>query len=255
VSDEKWPEKGELVIATITKVFPHGAFAKIEEYGKEGMIHISELSPKWVKDIRNIVQEGKRVVAEVLKIDRDRGHIDLSMKRLSDTLVRQKMREWKNEQRARKLIELGGKRLKREKDVPDVISKIEAEYGLIFESFEQASTGGKAIFEKAGIDSAWAEELAKVAGENIEQKEIGITGFVELKTTKPDGVEVIRKALTDVEKMGGKVQYVGSPIYRIKVVSDNYKSAEKKLKEMADKAIKALEKSGGEGCFHRELDD
>jgi len=254
VRNEKWPERDELVVATITKIFPHGAFAKIEEYDREGMIHISELSPKWVKDVRDVVQEGKRVVAQVLKIDRDRGHIDLSMKRLSDGLVRQKMREWKNEQRAQKLIDLCAHRLKKVTDAPEVIAKIEEEYGLIFEAFESAATGGKEIFEKAGLSPEWCEELAKIASENIENKEIFIMGFVELKSNKPEGVNDIKKALMEIEKSGGAVQYVGSPIYRIKISGEDYKSAEKKLKEMADKAIQTLKKAGGEGMFHRELD-
>lgn len=252
MSEEKWPERDELVVATVTKVFPHGAFVKIEEYNMEGMIHISELSPKWIKDVHDIVQEGKRLVAQVLRVDRERGHIDLSIKRLSEGLIRKRMREWKNEQKAQKLIELAGKRLKKEKDVHQVISQIEDEYDLVYDAFESAVVEGKKVFEKAGLDAAWAGELAKVAGENIKKKEISITGFVELRSGKPEGVEDIRKALIEVEKMGGDVQYVGSPTYRIKISAPDYKSAEKKLKEMADKAIGSLEKAGGEGVFHRE---
>lgn len=255
MSDEKWPERDELVVATVTKVFPHGAFVRIDEYGKEGMIHISELSTKWVKDVHDIVQEGKKVVAQVLKVERDRGHIDLSMKRLGDGLVRQKMQEWKNEQRATKLVELGGHRLKKVKDIPEIISKIEEEYGLLFDAFESAVSEGKGIFEKAGLGADWCAELAKIAGENIAKKEVSIMGFVELTSRSPEGVEDIRKALGEIEKMGGEVQYVGSPLYRIRITGSDYKSAEKKLKEMADKAIQALKKAGGEGVFHRELDE
>ena len=38
------PQPGELVIVKISKINPHSAFAYLEEYGTEGMIHISEVS-------------------------------------------------------------------------------------------------------------------------------------------------------------------------------------------------------------------
>ena len=40
----EWPEYGELVIATIEKVKEYGAYANLEEYNKQGLLHISEVS-------------------------------------------------------------------------------------------------------------------------------------------------------------------------------------------------------------------
>jgi len=216
------------------------------------MIHISELSSKWVKDVRDCVKVGERVVAQILRIDTTSGHIDLSIKRLSEELVRQKKREWKNEQKALKLVEFAAKRLKKKDEIPHVISKVEEEYGLVYEALDASVEGGAEIFASAGLDKAWSAELAKVAAENIKKKEISIMGFVELSSAKPEGLEDIKKALQIIEKEGGDVQYVGSPKYRIKVVSKDYKSAEKKLKEMADKAIESVRKAGGQGAFYRE---
>jgi translation initiation factor 2 subunit 1 len=42
---------------------------KIEEYGKQGLIHISEVSPGRIRNIRDFVKEGKMVVCKVIKID------------------------------------------------------------------------------------------------------------------------------------------------------------------------------------------
>ena len=51
------PSENDLVICTITKVFSHGAFAKLDEYGDiEGFIHISEVASAWIKNIRDFVK-------------------------------------------------------------------------------------------------------------------------------------------------------------------------------------------------------
>ena len=78
-----FPEEGELVLCTVTSVQFHSVFVDIDEYGKGGMIHISEVSPGRIRNIRDFVREGKVIVCKVLKIHPDRGHIDLSLRRVS----------------------------------------------------------------------------------------------------------------------------------------------------------------------------
>ena len=56
-----FPNKDELVVATITKVQNYGAFGRLEEYQNcEGMIHISEISNRWIKNIGDFVKDGDR---------------------------------------------------------------------------------------------------------------------------------------------------------------------------------------------------
>ena len=59
---EGFPEEDELVMCTITKVQFHSVFAQLDEYDKGGMIHISEVSPGRIRNIRDFVKEGKKVV-------------------------------------------------------------------------------------------------------------------------------------------------------------------------------------------------
>ena len=66
----EWPEVGELVLCTTSKVIQQGAFVKLDEYkGKEGFIHLSEIASKWVKNIRNFVKEDQKIVARVLRLN------------------------------------------------------------------------------------------------------------------------------------------------------------------------------------------
>ena len=44
----EWPEAGDLVIATIQNVTDYGAYAKLDEYDKQGLLHVSEISSAWI---------------------------------------------------------------------------------------------------------------------------------------------------------------------------------------------------------------
>ena len=67
-----YPQDSEIVVCKVTKVQFHSVFVNLEEYGKSGMLHISEVSPGRIRNIRDYVVEGKIVVCKVLKIDEKR---------------------------------------------------------------------------------------------------------------------------------------------------------------------------------------
>ncbi|MBU0759636.1 MAG: polyribonucleotide nucleotidyltransferase, partial [Candidatus Omnitrophica bacterium] len=69
-------EVGTLFDGTITKLMNFGAFCEILP-GKEGLIHVSELSAKFVKNVEDTVKVGDRVKVKLIKID-DMGRLNLS---------------------------------------------------------------------------------------------------------------------------------------------------------------------------------
>jgi translation initiation factor 2 alpha subunit (eIF-2alpha) len=57
----QWPEAGDLVIATIKQVMDYGAYAKLDEYNKRGLLHVSEISSSRIRNIRYYVREKRHV--------------------------------------------------------------------------------------------------------------------------------------------------------------------------------------------------
>ena len=108
---EGFPEEGELVMCTVTNVQYHSVFVRLEEYGKSGMIHISEVSPGRIRNIRDFVKEGKKVICKVLRINLERGHIDLSLRRVSEAQKRNKANDLKKEHKGRRLYNLSLRRV------------------------------------------------------------------------------------------------------------------------------------------------
>ncbi len=74
-------EVGEVLTGTVTRITNYGAFVDIG-VGYDGMVHVKEMAHGYVKHPSDIVQEGQEVQVEVIKINRRRGQIDLSMKNL-----------------------------------------------------------------------------------------------------------------------------------------------------------------------------
>ncbi|MBU1119762.1 S1 RNA-binding domain-containing protein [Patescibacteria group bacterium] len=89
---------GDVVKGEIQKVVPYGAFVRIGE-GLNGLIHISELSDKLVKNPEDIVKEGQPVDVKILSISSTERHLGLSLKGASakKTVVEPKKKVTKEE--------------------------------------------------------------------------------------------------------------------------------------------------------------
>jgi small subunit ribosomal protein S1 len=75
-------ETGQTVDATVTRVMPYGAFARISE-GVEGLIHVSEIASDRVLEPNAAVHAGDVLPVRIVAIDRERRRLSLSA-RLAD---------------------------------------------------------------------------------------------------------------------------------------------------------------------------
>jgi len=253
----EWPERGELVIGTVVRVNPYSAFISLEEYGKkEGMIHISEVAGKWVRDIRDFVKVGQKVVSLVMYVDREKNHISLSLKRVKKYDAEEKMREYKRELKGEKMLAQVARKLNMNmNDVyNDIGFKLQDIFGETFKAFQMSMTPqGYDLLVRKGISEDWVKTIKAVAEEQMEVKEVSIKGVIELKCFKPDGVEIIKKILKDAkEKYELDIKYISAPRYSIALKTKDAKGGEKKIKEASEEIIKNIEKFDGEGSFKVE---
>lgn len=271
---EEWPEKDELVVCTVKELKNFGVFVTLEEYGgKEGLITIGEVSSGWVKHLRDYVREGQKVVCKVLHVDERRGHIDLSLKVVKEGQKREKIKEWKNEKKAKKWLTLAlaapsSKIGVSEGELDEIELKLFDAYGSLYDAFEDVVRVGKKALIELGIKEKYADAIHRVALANIKPPSVQITGYVELKCPLPEGVEIIKEALRKAEEVitikaskkdkdtnGTKVEcfYIGAPRYRIRVTAPNYKEAENVLSDAANAAIELIKRNEGYGKFYRTL--
>ena len=251
LNKEGFPQEDELVLCTVTKIFHHGVFVDLDEYGKGGMIHISEVSPGRIRNIRDFVREGKKVVCKILRVDTEKGHIDLSLRRVNERQKKDKVNEIKQEQKAEKILEFAAKKLGLDfkKLYLEVSEKIFKKYGLLNICFEDVVKGDVSL-EKLGVDKKTSEVLTELNKDRMKPSEVFVEGNLKLKSYSADGVDIIKNALKKAaEKDNVSIIYEGGGRYRIRVKSIEYKIAEEILEKSVNHAIEFIEKNGGEGNF------
>lgn len=258
VKSNPFPEEGELVVGTVKEVKGFGAFVNLDEYpGKEGFIHIAEVAAGWVKYVRDHVRENQKIVAKVLSVDTNRGHVDLSLKRVNEHQRRETISAWKNEQKAEKLLEILGERISKKPEdlLKEFGIKLVDTYGSLYAAFEVAAVEEETL-ESDGFTGEWVAPFVALAQENIQVPFVYVKGFVDLQSFNPDGVKDLKEALnaaaeSEYEDVDIQVQYTGAPRYRIKVKAPDYKVAEEELRGAAERAVKIIVKKGGTGIFVR----
>ncbi|KAJ2001605.1 hypothetical protein H4R26_004048, partial [Coemansia thaxteri] len=82
--EAEFPEPEELVMVKITSIKDMGAYVHLEEYNNiEGMILFSELSRRRIRSVQKLVRVGKHEAVVVLRVDKEKGYIDLSKRQAS----------------------------------------------------------------------------------------------------------------------------------------------------------------------------
>jgi translation initiation factor 2 subunit 1 len=254
-----WPEVGDLVIATVEEVTDFGAYVKLDEFDKKGLLHISEISSSWIRNIRDFIREGQKVVLKVLRVDAEKGHIDLSLRRVTKRERIEKIMVWKTDRKAETLLRSVAEKsgLSIEEVYEKAGAPMEKEYGL-YEGFEKVVKDGASALTKIGVPEDLASVIVEIAKERMHVPMVKVKGVVELRTTNPEGVKIIKEAFLNAKKAEksreGKVRFyvIAAPKYCIEVMAENYKSAEAVLQRVSENVISSIDKAGGQGVFRRE---
>jgi len=253
---EGFPEEDELVLCTVNNIQYHSVFVRLDEYGgKTGLIHISEISPGRIRNIRDFVTEGKKVVCKVLRVNMERGHIDLSLRRVNDNQKRIKINETKQEQKSEKIVEFVAKSLNLDLKgfYKDIIEKISKKYPSLYPFFEDLS-GGKVSLEEFGVEKGIAKKLEEAVKQRIKEAEVEIGGNLKLISYSSNGIDIIKEAIKKAQETSKKVsiRYEGGGTYKVKVIAPSYKEAENILDKTTNTAIEHLKSEKGSGEFARE---
>jgi translation initiation factor 2 subunit 1 len=255
-----WPEPGDLVVGRVDEIEDFGVFVDLLEYeDKRGLCHISEVASGWIKNVRDHVNVDQRVVAKVLDVDRGAKQIDLSLKDVNDHQRKEKIQDWKNEQKADNWMTLAFGENVSDEQYSAVANEFLSSFGSLYDGFEAAAIHGAEALEETDLGDDAVESIVETARENVSVPYVNVTGYVDLECPTSEGVDVIREALQAAEGNGEvpdeielSVTYVGSPEYRIEVQAPDYKTAESELEQSADRARSVVADYDGTTDFHRE---
>lgn len=255
----QWPETGDLVMATIESVMDYGAYANLDEYHRRGFLHISEISSARIRNVRDFVRENQKMVLKVLRVDVEKGHIDLSLRRVTKRERIEKVKSWKKDRKGEALLHAVAEKLGL--PVDEVYQKagiiMEQKYGL-YEGFEKVVRDGQEVLTKLDIPEDIVKVIAQVAEERIKIKLVKVKGVLEVRCMKPNGVKCIQDAFMSAKKSqkakDAKIEFyvIAAPRYSVEVSADNWKRAEELIEKVGENVVENITKAGGHGTFKRE---
>lgn len=240
---------GDLVVVKVKEISENSALVEILDYNLEGIIHISEIATTWVKDIRKHLKENEITVCQVL-LSRGGNYIDLSLKRVNESLRKEKLEEWKENKKAERFVEIISKEAGMSlKDVnKNIIERFKEKYGSAFAGFEMSLKDPEEI--KNLIGEKYFEIVKKIAEKHIRLKTYEIKEIINLHFTDSKGIMHIKNAfdISGIDKDNTEVEisYVSSPKYNLMVRGKNIKKCKEIMNKIVEKISDYAEKNGGE---------
>ncbi|VDK58051.1 unnamed protein product [Gongylonema pulchrum] len=79
----QFPDVEDTVMVNVRQIAEMGAYVSLLEYNnKEGMILLSELSRRRIRSVNKLIRVGRSECVVVIRVDKDKGYIDLSKRRV-----------------------------------------------------------------------------------------------------------------------------------------------------------------------------
>lgn len=235
---KEFPEHDEIVLCAVDRILGTTVFVKILNYNKEGVIATSEVAPGRIRNIRDYVTVGKKIVCKVLRIDERTGHIDLSLRRVSKKETEEALEKESKERDAAAML-----RIVIKEKAESVIEKIKKQHATLLEFFQNIEKIEPSSF---GLTAKEQEQFIKIMKEKP-QKKVSISSKIQLKSEDADGIIRIKSIFEDILKLykDVKIGYISAPNYSLSIKADNYKEANKKMQEI----LKKIEQESKErGC-------
>ena len=185
--------------------------------------------------------------------------IKLSLKSVSEERRRDRLQQWKNEQRALQLFKVLSESQKLESDFANELQlELTQVFETLYGAFEEAAMHEGSIVD-AGFEGDWIQPFIDLSVENIIPPFVEIRGILTLKVETSNGVETIRDALIAAEKISSPEDeievhcyYDGAPDYRIELRAPDFKTAEETWTSSIEAVVSVIEAVGGTADSYRE---
>eukprot|EP00343_Euplotes_focardii_P008595 CAMPEP_0205826196 /NCGR_PEP_ID=MMETSP0206-20130828/27927_1 /ASSEMBLY_ACC=CAM_ASM_000279 /TAXON_ID=36767 /ORGANISM="Euplotes focardii, Strain TN1" /LENGTH=280 /DNA_ID=CAMNT_0053125933 /DNA_START=12 /DNA_END=854 /DNA_ORIENTATION=- len=226
--EEELPEANSMVIVRVNKVEEYGAFVSLLEYNNiEGMILSSEVSRKRIRSIHKHLRIGKQDVMQVLRVDKDKGYIDLSKKYVTEEDVRETTERYAKSKTVHSIMKHVA--VTCNIDLEELLREIA---WPLYEEYETEDGNGHALtglqdilldeskLEKYKIQDEVKTTLLKEITHRLAEQPVKVQARIEVTCFTPEGIDAIKPALragiaVGDEKRPVEINLQSTPIYRV----------------------------------------
>jgi len=252
----KFPKQGEFIVGKVQDIQNQYVYVDLIDYEglnseacARGMIHISEISSRWIKNIRSFVRIGQRLVLRVVRVDPSKGHIDLSLRRVNSAQKKVRIKEWKYAVKYENLLQFLIEE-KTEMNLDEAYEFIGFPILAFFDSYQETieelkENGDEILDNIKNVAADVKKKFLEIIDENVSISTVSIIGKIKLIITTENGIDIIKDILIKArdtvkdqkETRKLTISYIGAPYYRMEIVAKDYLDAEN-IKEDALELIK-----------------
>ncbi|XP_074577854.1 eukaryotic translation initiation factor 2 subunit alpha homolog [Curcuma longa] len=238
--EARYPEVDMAVMIQVKNIADMGAYVSLLEYNNiEGMILFSELSRRRIRSVSSLIKVGRQEPVMVLRVDRDKGYIDLSKRRVSEEDIQTCEERYNKSKLVHSIMRHVAETL--DLDLEELYVHIGwplyRKYGHAFEAFKIIVTDPDSVLDsltrevkEIGPDGqevtkvvpAVTPEVKDTLVKNIRRRmtpqPMKIRADIEMKCFQFDGVLHIKEAMRKAEASGNedcpvKIKLVAPPLY------------------------------------------
>jgi len=210
--------EGDLVLCTVEKIEKTTVFVSIEDNG-QGTIVTSEIAPGRIRNLREYVIPGKRIVCKILEIDR--GNIRLSLRRVSTKEKKEVMDKYEREKNSLSILRSVVK-----ENAEEVARKIKEKEANVYDFLQYCRTQPDKLLDYLSKEET--ERICKILEEK-KAKQVEVRKEFSLSSKLPDGLTRIKKILLPYKD---KITYLAAGRFVIKLKAQDYKKANSEVQGM-----------------------
>jgi translation initiation factor 2 subunit 1 len=254
--ENQYPEVESVVMVNVRNIADMGAYVSLLEYNNiEGMILLSELSRRRIRSIHKLIRVGRNEVVMVLRVDKEKGYIDLSKRRVSPEDIAACEDRFNKAKAVHGVLRHLAER--RKLYLEELYEKIGwplyKKYGHAYDAFKLAISDDKNAgdpFEDIDIPQDMKDELRSYILRRLAPQPIKIRSDIEVSCFTYEGIDAIREALfagmaMSKDNAAIKIRLIAPPIYVLSTMTLEKEVGIAHLQEAIDTIRETITSKGG----------
>lgn len=238
----------------VQQIAEMGAYVKLLEYdGAEGMILLSELSRRRIRSIQKLIRVGRNEVVVVLRVDKEKGYIDLSKRRVSpEDVIKCEEQFTKSKAVHSIMAHVAGKLGREVEDLYNaIVFPLHTKYGHAFDAFKLAILDMDKTFEGIEMDDDVRRELYANIARRMTPQPVKIRADVEVTCFGYEGIDAVKTALRageaiSTEQIPIKIKLVAPPLYVLITNSTDKVGGIALMEQALEKITESIRANGGD---------
>jgi translation initiation factor 2 subunit 1 len=225
--EQRFPEIDDVVMVNVRSIADMGAYVHLLEYNNiEGMILLSELSRRRIRSINKLIRVGRTEPVVVIRVDKDKGYIDLSKRRVSKEDIERCTEKYSKAKAVNSIVRHVAEILgfKNNDELEELYKKTawyfeskSKKQGTAYDYFKQAVADPQ-LLDALGLEDNTKTVLLENIQRKLTQQAVKIRADFECSCFTYEGIDAVKDALRAGIAIGSpeipiKINLIAPPVY------------------------------------------